>query len=47
MPNSTTEEKLSTRNKYYNDLEHISLGGQTPNEMLTKLTNGKVQNVRT
>lgn len=40
------KEKLSVWNKYYNELEHIALGGLTPNEMLTKLVNEKVQNVR-
>jgi len=41
------KEKLNVWNKYYNELEHIALGGLTPNEMLTKLAREKVQNVRT
>ncbi len=35
--------KMKLWNMYYNDLEHCSLNGQTPNEMLHQ----KVQNVRT
>lgn len=41
------KSKLKVWNKYYNELEHIALGGLTPNEMLTKLNDRKVQNVRT
>jgi transposase InsO family protein len=38
--------KLKQWNMYYNDLEHIGLGGLTPNEALIKSLE-KVQNVRT
>jgi len=33
------KKKLRIWNNYYNNLEHCSLGGKTPNEMLALINN--------